>query len=570
MKSLQFRSLRLLSERDQKARVVTFHPRRNLIFGLNHVGKSSLIRQIFETLGATPIGSLQGWDPATISLLTASVDGEDFLFIRQINNRALFSAAGELIAYAGRLSDWVKFFGRFMDFNLVLNDKSENTTQADTACMFLPFYINQDGGWSGIWHTFKGLQRFRSPAKAIVEYFTQVLPPQYYVAKAAYENEQIAINAVDADIRILERTRDRLKKSLTLIGPQLTAEGFEAEIEQITRQLTTLNARQEVLRQDVVDLKDSLASTEHQIALTTDSLTRYRQDFNFLAQPSRDELICPTCGAQHEESFLSILTFAEDARALSDMLIRLQETRTILIDRIRQSSADREVLSQQYSELQVMLERKRGDLKFGDVVKSMGSGAALSAFDQEDRELEQTRSAHLSRRHALEQDMKGLNNRKRRKRINTVFREHYVAARARLNLDARDVSSTKVSSRPDISGSGGPREVLAYYAALWWVSRNREFESPFSTPIIVDCPAQSGQDTVNLPAMIGFISTGLPADAQVLMTYEADVPDEFDRRINLTERNSLLLESEYAESSAVILPLVTRMQQAILTRTTTN
>ena len=70
--------------------------------------------------------------------------------------------------------------------------------------------------------------------------------------------------------------------------------------------------------------------------------------------------------------------------------------------------------------------------------------------------------------------------------------------------------------------------------------------------------------------MIGFISTGLPADAQVLMTYEADVPDEFDRRINLTERNSLLLESEYAESSAVILPLVTRMQQAILTRTTTN
>lgn len=567
MKRLQFRSLRVLSERDQKGRAVTFHPRRNLIFGMNHVGKSSLIRQIFETLGATPMGTLQGWDPATICLLTASVEGEDFLFLRQFNNRALFSAAGELIACAGRLSDWVKSFGQFMEFNLVLNDKSENTTQADTACMFLPFYINQDGGWSGIWHTFKGLQRFRSPAKAIVEYFTQVVPPKYYVAKAAYENEQIAIAAVDADIRILERTRDRLTESLTLAGPQLTAEGFEAEIEQITRQLTTLNARQEALRQDIVDLKDSLSSTEHQIALTTDSLTRYRKDFNFLVHPSRDELICPTCGAQHEESFLSILTFTEDARALSDMLIRLQETRTILVDRIRQSSTDREALSQQYSQLQAVLETKRGDLKFEDVVKSMGSGVALAAFNQEDRELQQTRNVHLSRRHALEQEMKGLNNRTRRKQINTVFREHYRAARARLNLDARDVSRTKVSSRPDISGSGGPREVLAYYAALWWVSRNRDLESPFSIPVIVDCPAQSGQDTVNLPAMIKFISTGLPPDAQVLMTYEADVPDEFDNRINLTERNSLLLESEYADNATVILPLVDRLQQALLTST---
>src|SRR6185437_14488138 len=114
MKSLQFRSLRLLSEREQKAREVTFHPRRNLIFGMNHVGKSSLVRQIFETLGATPMGKPLGWDPATIALLTASIGGQDFLFLRQFNNRALFTAAGELMFYSSKLSDWVRFFGEFM------------------------------------------------------------------------------------------------------------------------------------------------------------------------------------------------------------------------------------------------------------------------------------------------------------------------------------------------------------------------------------------------------------------------------------------------------------------------
>src|ERR1017187_2446013 len=196
MKSLRFKSLQLLSERERRARTVQFHPKRNLILGMNHMGKSTLIKQIYETLGATPIGKLQDWDAATISLLTASVDDEDFLFLRQLSNRALFSTSGELLGCSGRLADWMGFFGPFMNFNLVLNDKYEKATQSNAASMFLPFYINQDGGWSGIWHTFNGLGRFRRPAKAVVEYFTQVVPDQFYVAKAGFENEVAALHEI--------------------------------------------------------------------------------------------------------------------------------------------------------------------------------------------------------------------------------------------------------------------------------------------------------------------------------------------------------------------------------------
>jgi hypothetical protein len=260
MKSLRFKSLRLLSERDRKARAVNFHPKKNLILGLNHVGKSTLIKQIFEALGATPMGKLEGWDDATIALLTAAVDDEEFLFLRQLSNRALFNSQGQIVACSGRLSEWANVFGGLMDFNLVLSDKNDTATQADTACMFLPFYINQDGGWSGIWHTFNGLSRFHNPAKAIVEYFTQVVPPQFYVAKAGFDTAQRSIQSVDADIKVLERTRDRLSKSLPIAGPQLSSEGFEAEIAQIVRQLTVLNARQESHREEAVGLQESWLS----------------------------------------------------------------------------------------------------------------------------------------------------------------------------------------------------------------------------------------------------------------------------------------------------------------------
>ncbi len=224
-------------------------------------------------------------------------------------------------------------------------------------------YINQDGGWSGIWHTFSELSTFRNPAKAVIEYFTQVVPPKFYVAKADYETEQRSLLSVDADIRILNRTRERLSKSLTIAGPQLNSASFEAEISEIVRQLTALNAQQELYRAESVSLQESLATADHQIAITTDALKRYNQDFSYLAKPSHDEL--------------------------------------------------------------------------------------------EDSELETTRSEHLTKKHKLEQDMNALRSLKRRKAIKAAFHEHYKSARTKLNLNPRDVSKMHVSSRPDISGSGG-------------------------------------------------------------------------------------------------------------------
>ncbi len=570
MKNLRFKSLQLLSEREKKGRSFGFHPNKNLIFGMNHVGKSTVTKQTFEALGASPVGKLEGWDNAAIALLTATLDEEEYHFLRQHSHRAVFNSQGELVASAATGGEWTKVFAHLMEFNLVLSDKNEQTSQADAACMFLPFYINQDGGWTGIWRAFNGLSRFRSPAKAIMEYFTQVVPPQFYVAKAESESAQRKITEIEADLRILNRTRERLSGSLDLAGPQISAEGFEVEIKEVTRQLTTLNARQEALRAEAVSLQESLALADHQIALTTAALKKFGEDFEFLSKPKREELICPTCGAHHEETFLSVLNFAEDARKLSDMLIRLQESRALHERRLTVCVSERRELAARYGDLQGVLEVRRGELKFSDVVRSMGSGAAFAAFDKEDRALEDSRNNHLIEKHKQDQNMKALRSAKRRKSIKQAFQEEYRMARIKLNLPSRDITKMNVSNRPDISGSGGPREVLAYYAALWRVSRSADYGIPFSLPIVVDCPAQSGQDPVNLPAILHFISTGLPPDAQVLLTYELDVEEKFDQRIPLDVAYSVLRESDYDEAARSILPKMEMMHKALLQRTRTD
>jgi len=564
MKNLKFKSIEFLSERDRKGRRVEFHLNKNLILGMNHVGKSTLTKQIFEAFGAKPVGALEGWDDATIVCVTLLIDGADCYLLRQHQHRALFDNEGSLIHASSKLGEWTKFFSAFLDFNLVLSDKHEKSVQADASCMFLPFYINQDGGWSGKWLTFEGLGRYKDTTKSVVEYFTQILPPKYYLAKGDAEAEIREIHAIEADLRVLNRARTRFLKSIEVVGPQISAEGFELEIQEISRQLTELNAQQEVCRLEAVGLTEDLASVDHQIALTTETLTRFGQDFDFLAKPRQEDLVCPTCGAHHEESFLSVLNFAEDGRSLSEMLIQLQATRNRLAARLLEGTEQRRKLGNAYQELQTLLEVKRGEIQFQDVVKSMGSGMALRTFDHEDRDLNKSLEVRLTKKYRLEQDMKGLRSPKRRKEIRDFFQERYRDARVRLNLMSKDMKKVQVTTRPNVSGSGGPREVLAYYAALWWTSEADRFNSPFSLPIVVDCPAQSGQDAKNLPAMLHFLSVGLPTNAQVFVTHESDIQEQFDKRIELSEARSLLSPAEFQSVATSVLPKIELMQQALL------
>ena len=92
MHRFRFKNIWLLSHREKRARHVEFHPSKNLLVGRNHTGKTTLIRSLFETLGATPQGELEQWDENAASLLEFSVDSNRYFALHQNGRRALFDA----------------------------------------------------------------------------------------------------------------------------------------------------------------------------------------------------------------------------------------------------------------------------------------------------------------------------------------------------------------------------------------------------------------------------------------------------------------------------------------------
>ncbi|MDQ6211523.1 hypothetical protein [Achromobacter insolitus] len=563
MHRFRFKNIWLLSHREKKARHVEFHPSRNLLVGRNHTGKTTLIRSLFETLGATPLGKLEQWDENAASLLEFSVDSRSYFALHQDGRRALFDATFNLLISTSKFGDWSRRFCEITDFNLVFSDKKQaEVVPADPACFFAPFYVNQDGSWQAEWNTFSGMKRFNAPFKPILEYFTGVCPPEYYSASAEKSQHSKVLDEHRQEYRLLERAIDRFSRSVSLSGPKVYADNFAAEIELLTKEVNELNVRQEVLRGSAVREQELLNSLDHQIHLADSALAAHDSDAKYLLKEGAAPLICPTCHAEHEKPFLDLLEFAEDARVLRELAARLREDAAEVRKRTQKVFAELSSLNENYQRISRLLDSRKGELKFKDVVGSLGAESAFATFEAERKQIQAAIDAVVLNVDALETRMKELRSPKRTKKILAEFREHYAAGRIALQLHSVTTKTMQLASRPSLSGSGGPRSILAYYAAIWRTVQSKE--GTYDVPVVIDSPNQQAQDDFNLPAVLSFIAKDLPAGMQLIVGLETPIDLKFDREMTLTERYSMLTKDEWELTDKLMEPLLKKMYDAPL------
>ncbi|GAB1257504.1 hypothetical protein [Aurantivibrio plasticivorans] len=549
MKRLELEKVYLLSQKEKRARKIEFHPKTNLIVGVNHTGKSSLIKSIFKTLGAKPQGKLKKWDEATISIVQFKVQGKSFKVAQHMGYRGLFDESDQLLTVTGDHVEWSKAFAEVTGFNLLVTNKGDlETVVADPACFFLPFYIDQDGSWQAGWDTFPSSKRFKTPMGAILEYFTGIKPFEWYKHDAKKKQAQLALSDLRSEKKFLDRAKVRLENSLPMSGPKVDAENFSLEIDQLTEEVSFLNAEQEKLRKMLVKERELISSVRAQIVLSQDALKVYEGDTNYL-EHEREKLVCPICDAEHTENFLDLFTYAEDARILRTMVLELNHDLVGLTKTHHASQDEMNKLEARYKKISEILEAKKGEMNFKDVVNSMSAEHAFNAFSTELADLESQIGVKLGEIEVLDEKLNGLKDNKRSKRILEDYRKAYSTALISLNLPSIEMKRQKLTSRPALSGSGGPRQILAYYAAIWQTAVNN---GDFLIPIVIDSPNQQGQDHINLPKVLEYVSKKLPTTTQLIIGSEIDTEYEFDKKIELSQPYQLLSEDEYDDVEKMI------------------
>ncbi|MBY3181409.1 hypothetical protein HFO24_06950 [Rhizobium laguerreae] len=537
--------------------------------GMNHTGKSSLIKSLFIALGARPTGDLDQWSDDTAVVVEISIGDQDYFVVNQMSQRALFSSDGTIKDVATNATEWGTIFTELVGYNLVLtNTRDQSPVSADARTFFLPFYINQDGSWLSTWSTFVGLQQYRQPIQSVLEYFTRVKPAEYYELSSRKTIRQTTLSGLRGEERLVKDIRERVAKTVPLDGPKTVPEAFNQDIDRLTDEMTKLNAQQEQARNALVKEKELLDSLKLQIDMARHALSHYDHDAEYLQKDTHEVLVCPTCHAEHTKTFMDILRHAEDARILRSLIAQLEKDARKATEIYNASRAKLRDLDDRYSAVSDILETRRGDVRLDDVLRGMGAETALAAFAAELGDLKQKIDQLVLEIEGIDGQLAALTDAKRTRGILKRFRSSYEAALTSLNMPPVDTKRMKLSSRPDLSGSGGPRSILAYYSALWKTCV--EDDGSYALPVVIDSPQQQGQDASNLPVIIKYIADDLPSKMQVILAVETPTTYKFDKTVTLEHPYQLLRPDEFSEVSDFVRPFLDRMSSRLVERPETT
>lgn len=547
-RKLIFKKLWLLSEKESKGKVQLLNEGKTLLLGKNGTGKSRITKNLFWVFGCEPNKRNMGkWDPDTIAGLDFSFGDEEYFVIRRGKKLALFDANSTLLFTAETMSEWEQCIGPFFGYNIFLPRHYGQLSQAGMGYLTLPFYIDQDGSWGGIWNTYSDLGQFKGWQKTVLEAFVGLRPNAYFLAKQ--KKDAIRRKVVEKEREFdshrvaFERVQELLPKNL----PSLNFSTFRLELAELGRKLVSLQRSQVSLRSKLTDAVNIREKTKSELRLALAAHKEQTEDLMFLSELGDTSLECPTCGTMHLSSFHARLQLSQESDSLMGLILELRKKSDNSTMTMTKLSAELREIGSKINKIDMVTSEKRNRLKLEDVLASHSKKTLDTAFYSLRKTLLQELDV-LVRKEALETDiLKKYEDKERAKAVGRYFSDQVSSLSNLLNVPADEqLVKPKPSERNYTGGSSAPRSLLAVHLAL--INTNVEYGDTPLFPFVVDTPQQSGQDYENLESMIEGLANSAGKEHQVVLAVETLPPNVNIKDFEVFEfksKNALLNAADF-------------------------
>lgn len=165
MKEMHFGNILIADIQQKKAYFYKFKKGFNVITSReNHVGKSSLLKSLYYAMGAE-VDFDNVWDKATkLCIVEFYVDNEKYKIARWQKSFALFKEKTLILTTKSVSRDLAKEYEKIFSFSIYMANKQNNKIElAPPVFTFMPYYIDQDSGWSGLYESFANIEQYKKP-----------------------------------------------------------------------------------------------------------------------------------------------------------------------------------------------------------------------------------------------------------------------------------------------------------------------------------------------------------------------------------------------------------------------
>lgn len=562
-------ALWLLSERDERARKISFSPTHNLLSGENETGKSRILKHLVWALGCEPIARDAGnWDSNLVAMVELSINDKKYWFLRcGANQRAAFDDELNLLVGTESASVWRTFFAEKFKFTLKLQRHQEgNFALAGPEYALLPFYIDQEGGWGRKWGNFKFLTQFARWEAPVFESFVGLRPQRYFDAQLMRDELAYQLREARAQEKVQASSYAQVKAMLPISEVKLDEAIFARELKQLSEKVVELSKKEDQVRTDLFDVTLQLQERTTELQIVTRAEFDLVDDLAYLTKVLDDgKISCPTCGQEHGVDFRARFELASDANEAHHLVLKVRQQLEKLRSREAKLRVELKDVSSEMAQLRLHMGKFNGNNSVSDVVVAKSLDTIQLAYEKARSALKERIDTIEEDKQVLQDELVGLINKEREKEIKSNFKNMLKSHADRLNIAAAELKGVKIGARPAMaSGSSSPRIYLAMHLALLEI--NGVYGTGPRFPFIVDTPRQQGLDDKNTAKLLDAIY-GHAQSHQILVANES-VPINWKGRetcniIHFEEKRNVLRESEYREGLKILAPLVVAMQESV-------
>ncbi|EAC0390249.1 AAA family ATPase [Salmonella enterica subsp. enterica serovar Newport] len=545
--NIQFKNIKILSLRDRKAFSYEFSEGVNFIYGTNDVGKSSLIKSLYYTLG----GDLRlddAWKSDDIVTLVEINNGtNDFIFLRYKKIIGVFDLKNNDLVVYNSISSLASRISNIFGFKLELHNKFTGaTTQANPACLFAPFFIDQDEGWKAVLNSFENMTMYSEWQKNILYYHSGIKPKEYYTVQGKIKEIKIKISELDGFVKILKRSKNKIDESFGVVLFDVDLDFYKLKLDRVLKEYSDLNLAQTEYRIKLLKLysrKNFLESELKEITAVIDD------DFEPLSSQNDN-----VASSVNEYNYINYRDeMLKNIAVLADEKSKIESSIPKLSQKLEESRSASEALQELILETQ-------SEITLHDVIKSAAYHEIESTFVSQLDELFSEIGRKQGELAELQEELEVFNDKKRTSNINESFKEYFAKALTELGVENTKVGG--LTSYNTITkgktGSRGPRGIFAFhYALLSVMKKNPSIEN---MPIVIDSPKQQDLDSEHTHKLIKLCLDEFSTTNQIIIGtvgYESFM-DGF-HSIKLENKYHLLNDEHYDKVYAQLMPLFERV-----------
>ncbi|HMS82665.1 MAG TPA: hypothetical protein PKD12_03330 [Nitrospira sp.] len=549
MPSFRFEEMILLSHSERRARRIKFHPKATIIRGPNDTGKSSLIKSLFLTFGAVPTNVHPRWKAAKVTTLVRfNVDQARYTIYRHGNSYSLFSANNEhLGTYTSITNELAPALGEIFQFRLSLLDHKGVARIPPPAYLFLPFYIDQDHGWSRNWSSFERLKQFKNFRKDVVYYHTGVRPNEWYVLNAQAKALEARRQEPLERERVLLNVMRRFEAELANADFDFDLMSYKKEINRLLRRCEELKQAEEQYKEKLVELETERIRLTAQKEIVLYARKELEADYLYAHHLHEDSVDCPLCGTNFSNDIGERFAIAQDEDRCVGLLQEIEERLGDLDDRISRHQATLTENGNETKRINSILSEKKGRVTLKSIIEAQGK-REMSSTLKSDLDVTQGVIGDLDAQlRQVQEGIGQLEDKRLKEAIVNGYRDRMRQHCDFLNVrELADYAYAHMDAEIKESGSDLPRALLAYFLSIAGTVKQYGYYSSF--PLVIDAPNQQEQDQDNLKRMLQAIRDERPDGSQLIMGLVDDLGIDFEgSTIELTETNYSLRLEEYEE-----------------------